>query len=31
VGATSLQTVLEEYLCGHQNISREVEGRLIYQ
>ena len=31
VGATSLQTVLEEYLRGHQNISREVEGRLTYQ
>ena len=31
VGATSLQTVLEEYLRGHQNISREVEGRLVYQ
>jgi 5'-nucleotidase len=31
VGATSLQTVLEEYLRGHQNISRDVESRLIYQ
>ena len=31
VGATSLQSVLEEYLRGHQNISREVEGRLVYK
>ncbi len=31
VGATSMQTVLEEYLRGHQNISSNVEGRLTYQ
>lgn len=27
---TSAQEVLEEYLKNHQNISREVEGRLVY-
>ncbi len=31
VGASSMQTVLEEYLHGHQNLNREVEGRLVYQ
>lgn len=29
--STSAQEVLEEYLRNNQNISREVEGRLIYQ
>ncbi len=28
--STSAQEVLEEYLRNHQNISRRVEGRLIY-
>jgi 5'-nucleotidase len=27
---TSAQGVLEEYLRNHQNISRKVEGRLVY-
>ncbi len=31
VVATSAQQVLEEYLRNHQNISREVEGRLVYE
>jgi len=31
VTATSMQSVLEEYLRGHQNLSRQVEGRLVYQ
>jgi len=29
--ATSMQSVIEEYLRGHQNLSRQVEGRLVYQ
>jgi 5'-nucleotidase len=29
--STSLQNVLEEYLRNNQNISRGIEGRLIYQ
>ena len=29
--STASQEVLEEYLRHHQNISREVEGRLIYK
>jgi len=28
---TSAQEVLEEYLRNHQNISRKLEGRLVYQ
>jgi hypothetical protein len=31
VTATSMQSVIEEYLRGHQNLSRQVEGRLVYQ
>ena len=31
VVSTSAQGVLEEYLRNHQNISRKVEGRLIYK
>jgi RNase P/RNase MRP subunit p29 len=31
VTATSMQSVIEEYLRGHQNFSRQVEGRLVYQ
>ena len=31
VVATSVPEVLEEYLKGHQNIGRKVEGRLTYQ
>jgi 5'-nucleotidase / UDP-sugar diphosphatase len=31
VTATSMQNVLEEYLRDHQNLSRQVEGRLVYQ
>jgi 5'-nucleotidase len=31
VVTTSAQEVLEEYLRTHQNASREVEGRLVYQ
>lgn len=31
VVSTSAQSVLEEYLGNHQNISREVEGRLVYK
>ncbi len=31
VVTTSAQEVLEEYLKSHQNISREVEGRLVYR
>jgi hypothetical protein len=30
VVATSVPEVLEEYLKGHQNIGRKVEGRLTY-
>ena len=29
--STSAQEVLEEYLRNHQNITRTIEGRLIYQ
>ena len=29
--STSAQEVLEEYLRNHQNISRTIEGRLVYQ
>ena len=29
--STSAQGVLEEYLRNHQNISRKVEGRLVYK
>jgi 5'-nucleotidase len=29
--STSAQEVLEEYLRNHQNITRKVEGRLVYQ
>jgi hypothetical protein len=29
--ATSAQTVLKEWLAAHQNESRKVEGRLVYQ
>ncbi len=28
---TSMQAVLEEYLRGHKNLSRQVEGRLVYR
>jgi len=31
VVATSVPEVLEEYLKNHQNIGKQVEGRLIYQ
>lgn len=31
VVSTSAQEVLEEYLRNHQNISRKIEGRLVYQ
>jgi 5'-nucleotidase / UDP-sugar diphosphatase len=31
VTATSMQSVIEEYLRSHQNLSRQVEGRLVYQ
>ncbi len=31
VTATSMQTVLEEYLRSHQNLSKQVEGRLVYK
>jgi len=31
VVSTSAQGVLEEYLRNHQNISRKVEGRLVYK
>jgi 5'-nucleotidase/UDP-sugar diphosphatase len=31
VVSTSAQEVLEEYLRNHQNITRKVEGRLVYQ
>ena len=31
VTATSMQNVMEEYLRDHQNLSRQVEGRLVYQ
>ena len=31
VTATSMQNVFEEYLRGHQNLSRQVEGRMVYQ
>jgi 5'-nucleotidase / UDP-sugar diphosphatase len=31
ITTTSMQTVIEEYLRGHQNLSRQVEGRLVYQ
>ncbi len=31
VAATSAQTVLREWLIAHQNVSRKVEGRLVYQ
>jgi len=29
--ATSLFGVIEEYLRGHQNLNRQVEGRLVYR
>jgi 5'-nucleotidase len=29
--ASSAQTVLREWLLGHQNVTRKVEGRLTYQ
>ena len=29
--ATSMQSVIDEYLRAHQEINREVEGRLIYR
>ncbi len=29
--ATSMHTVVEEYLRGHQNLNRQVEGRLVYR
>ncbi len=29
--ATSAQQVLEEYLRNHQNVKKEVEGRLVYK
>ena len=29
--STSAQEVLEEYLRNHQNITRTIEGRLVYQ
>ena len=29
--STSAQEVLEEYLRNHQNISRKIEGRLVYR
>jgi 5'-nucleotidase len=29
--STSAQEVLEEYLRNHQNITRRIEGRLVYQ
>jgi 5'-nucleotidase / UDP-sugar diphosphatase len=31
VTATSMQSVMEEYLRSHQNLSRQVEGRLVYR
>ena len=31
VVSTSAQSVLEEYLKNHQNISKELEGRLVYK
>ena len=31
VVSTSLQDTLQEYLRNHQNVSREVEGRLVYR
>jgi 5'-nucleotidase / UDP-sugar diphosphatase len=31
VAATSAQTVLKEWLVAHQNASRGIEGRLVYQ
>ncbi|EMR74142.1 5'-nucleotidase/2',3'-cyclic phosphodiesterase-like hydrolase [Thaumarchaeota archaeon SCGC AB-539-E09] len=31
VVSTSAQEVLEEYLRNHQNLTRKVEGRLLYQ
>jgi 5'-nucleotidase / UDP-sugar diphosphatase len=31
ITATSMQNVLEEYLRSHQNLNRQVEGRLVYQ
>jgi 5'-nucleotidase len=31
VVSTSAQEVLDEYLRNHQNITRKVEGRLVYQ
>jgi len=29
--ATSMHSVIEEYLRGHQNLTRQVEGRLVYR
>ncbi len=29
--ATSMHAVIEEYLRGHQNLTRQVEGRLVYR
>lgn len=31
VAATSAQTVLKEWLVAHQNTSRQIQGRLVYQ
>jgi 5'-nucleotidase/UDP-sugar diphosphatase len=31
VVATSAQTVLREWLSGHQNVGRKLEGRLVYE
>jgi len=31
VVSTSIQGVLEEYLKNHQNLSRKIEGRLVYK
>jgi len=31
VTTTSLHSVIEEYLRGHQNLTRQVEGRLVYR
>lgn len=31
VTATSMHSVIQEYLRGHQNLTRQVEGRLVYR
>lgn len=31
VTATSAHSVIEEYLRGHQNLTRQIEGRLVYR